>query len=219
MRFYNNLAECLLFGAFEQAKDSTNRNYGGTGLGLSISKQLVELQHGKIWVESEEGTGSTFYFELPIVATAVDTIDEDLISGDRLKTMAASLKGIRILLAEDNEFNQMIAQDDLSYYIDEVKIEVAGNGALAVEKFKTGEYDLILMDVQMPEMNGFEATQTIRKMEQARGSEKRIPIIAMTASLLKSEIDSCYDAGMNDYIPKPYQPEELIAPLFHGLKG
>ena len=219
MRFYKNLAECLLFGAFEQAKDSTNRNYGVTGLGLSISKQLVELQHGKIWVESEEGTGSTFYFELPIVATAVDTIDEDLISGDRLKTMAASLKGIRILLAEDNEFNQMIAQDDLSYYIDEVKIEVAGNGALAVEKFKTGEYDLILMDVQMPEMNGFEATQTIRKMEQARGSEKRIPIIAMTASLLKSEIDSCYDAGMNDYIPKPYQPEELIAPLFHGLKG
>ena len=88
------------------------------------------------------------------------------------------------------------------------------NGALAVEKFKSGNYDLILMDVQMPEMNGFEATQKIREIEKLAEGETRIPIIAMTASLLKTEIDSCRQAGMNNYIPKPYKAEELIAPIF-----
>ena len=207
-----------IFEAFEQAKDSTTRNFGGTGLGLSISKQLVELQNGKIWAKSEEGQGSTFYVELPLVAAAVDAIGQDLITADRLKMMTASLKGVRILLAEDNDFNQMIAQDDLSFYIEDLKINVVQNGTLAVEKFQTGNYDLILMDVQMPEMNGFEATQKIRALEKAAGNKNRIPIIAMTASLLKSEIDHCYESGMNNYIPKPYQPEELIAPIYQELK-
>jgi len=203
-----------IFGAFEQAKDSTTRNYGGTGLGLSISKQLVELQQGKIWAESEEGQGSTFFVELPLVAAAANAVSENLITEDKLKTMAASLEGIRILLAEDNAFNQMIAQDDLSFFIKNVKIDVVENGVLAVEKFKSGNYDLILMDVQMPEMNGFEATQKIREIEKLAEGETRIPIIAMTASLLKTEIDSCRQAGMNNYIPKPYKAEELIAPIF-----
>ncbi|MEZ4953867.1 MAG: tetratricopeptide repeat protein [Saprospiraceae bacterium] len=207
-----------IFGAFQQANDSISRHYGGTGLGLSISKQLVELQNGKIWVESEENQGSTFFVELPLVAAAADAIDQNLITGDKLKTMAASLKGIRILLAEDNEFNQMIAQDDLSYYIEEVKIDSVKNGALAVEKFKTGDYDLILMDVQMPEMNGFEAARMIREIEEKEGKGNAIPIIAMTASLLKSEVDNCYAAGMDNYIPKPYKAEELIGPIFKEIK-
>ena len=113
----------------------------------------------------------------------------------------------------------MIAQDDLSYYIEDVTIDTVENGALAIEKFKTNTFDLILMDVQMPEMNGFEATQSIREIEKSEGRTTTIPIIAMTASLLKTEIDSCYDAGMNNYIPKPYKLEELIVPIFNELKS
>ena len=205
-----------IFGAFEQAKDFTSRHYGGTGLGLSISKQLVELQQGKIWVESEEDKGSTFFFELPFIAAAANAVSDNLITEERLQKMTDSLQGIRILLAEDNAFNQMIAQDDLSYFIKNVKIDVVENGAQAVEKFQQENYDLILMDVQMPEMNGFEATRLIRILE--KGKETRIPIIAMTASLLKSEIDHCHEAGMDNYIPKPYQPEELIVPIYEEVK-
>jgi len=126
---------------------------------------------------------------------------------------------IRILIAEDNPFNQMIAQDDLSYYINDVTIDTVENGALAIEQFNNASYDLILMDVQMPEMNGFEATEKIRAIEKSAGKGTRIPIIAMTASLLKKEIDQCFSAGMDNYIPKPYKPEELIGPIFKELRS
>jgi signal transduction histidine kinase/ActR/RegA family two-component response regulator/Tfp pilus assembly protein PilF len=207
-----------IFGAFKQAKDSTTRHFGGTGLGLSISKQLVELQKGKIWLESTEGSGSTFYATLPLQIANAGEEETDLISEEKLKMMTASLQGIHILIAEDNPFNQMIAQDDLSYYINGVSISTVGNGALAVEKFKKNTYDLILMDVQMPEMNGFEAVKKIREIEKLENRDISIPIIAMTASLMKTEIDSCYKVGMDNYIPKPYTIEELIRPIFNELK-
>ena len=210
--------QASIFGAFEQAKNSTAPHFGGTGLGLSISKQLVELQQGSIGLESTEGSGSTFYVTLPLNIADADAVGADLISEEKLKTMATSLEGIRILFAEDNPFNQMIAQDDLSYYINGITIKTVENGTLAVEAFKTASYDLILMDVQMPEMNGFEATEKIRAIEKSEGKETRIPIIAMTASLLKTEIDNCYDAGMDNYIPKPYKPEELIGPIYEEVK-
>ena len=207
-----------IFTAFEQASGSTTRKYGGTGLGLSISQQLVEVQNGKIWVESEEGVGSKFYFELPLIKASINaTSDEELITADKLKTMAQSLKGMRILLAEDNDFNQMIATDDLNYYIDGLHLDIANNGAEAVSKAKTGQYDVILMDVQMPELDGFDATREIRAFE-ASENKPNISIIAMTASLLESEIDNCYKAGMNDYIPKPYKPEQLIGVLFNASR-
>jgi signal transduction histidine kinase/CheY-like chemotaxis protein len=208
-----------VFGAFEQAKDSTTRHFGGTGLGLSISKQLVELQEGYIWVDSTEGVGSSFYITLPLHVAQEDAVGAGLISEEKLKNMAASLEGIRILLAEDNPFNQMIALDDLSYYIKGVSIDTVENGLMAIAQFNTAAYDLILMDVQMPEMNGFEATLRIRKIENQKSSTSRIPIIAMTASLLKTEIDSCYKAGMDNYIPKPYSLEELIGPIFKELRS
>jgi len=133
--------------------------------------------------------------------------------------MADSLQGIRILIAEDNPFNQMIAQDDLSFHIKGIQIETVENGTLAVEKFKTEQFDLILMDVQMPEMNGFDATRKIREIEKQENRKDAIPIIAMTASLLKTEINSCFEAGMNNYIPKPYSTEELIRPIFKELRA
>ncbi|MFT6781438.1 MAG: signal transduction histidine kinase/Tfp pilus assembly protein PilF [Saprospiraceae bacterium] len=207
-----------IFDAFEQAEGSISRQYGGTGLGLSISQQLTQLQGGKIWVESQEGVGSTFYVELPLLLAPIDAVGHDLISGEKLNQMAGSLTGIRVLLAEDNNFNQMIAMDDLSYYIKDVKMDIVADGLEAVNKFENGHYDLILMDVQMPNMNGFDATRAIRDLESKKGVKKPISIIAMTASLLKSEIDSCYNAGMDNYIPKPYKAEELIGPIYEELK-
>ena len=208
-----------IFTAFEQAKGSTARQYGGTGLGLSISKQLVELQEGKIWLESKEGAGSSFYITLPLTIAADNANVDGLISEEKLKAMTDSLQGIRILIAEDNPFNQMIAQDDLTFHIEGIQLKTVENGALAVEKFKTEDFDLILMDVQMPEMNGFEATRKIREIEKQEGRKVVIPIIAMTASLLKTEVDSCFKAGMDNYIPKPYSTEELIAPIFKELNS
>ncbi|MGK0385867.1 MAG: signal transduction histidine kinase/AmiR/NasT family two-component response regulator [Patiriisocius sp.] len=206
-----------IFTAFEQAKESITRHYGGTGLGLSISKQLVGLLGGKIWLKSTEGEGSTFYVSLPLTLAAANVSVEGLISEEKLKAMTLSLKDIRILIAEDNPFNQMIAQDDLSYYLKGITIDTVENGALALEKFNTNAYDLILMDVQMPEMNGFEATKKIREIEKLGKKEVGIPIIAMTASLLKTEVDSCFEAGMDNYIPKPYTTEELIGPIYMEL--
>ena len=208
-----------IFAAFEQAKNSTARHFGGTGLGLSISKQLVELQEGEIWLESNEGIGSSFYVTLPLTIAEANATVDGLISEEKLKAMTDSLKGIRVLIAEDNPFNQMIAKDDLIFHIDGIQLEIVKNGFLAVEKFKTENFDLILMDVQMPETNGFEATREIREIEQQEKRTIAIPIIAMTASLLKTEINSCFEAGMDNYIPKPYSTEELIGPIFKELRA
>ena len=207
-----------IFTAFEQAKGSTARHYGGTGLGLSISKQLVELQQGIIWLESDEGKGSSFFISLPLSIAEENATVDGLISEEKLKAMTDSLQGIRVLIAEDNPFNQMIAQDDLTFHIKGIQLETVENGALAVEKFKAEDFDLILMDVQMPEMNGFEATKSIREIEKKEGRKDTVPIIAMTASLLKTEVDSCFKAGMDNYIPKPYTTEELIGPIFKELR-
>ena len=208
-----------IFAAFEQAKNSTTRNFGGTGLGLSISKQLIELQHGKISLESTEEVGSTFYVILPLIVAKSNAVGADLISKEKLKEMANSLQGIRVLIAEDNPFNQMIAQDDLTFLIQGIQIETVENGTLAVEKFKEEKFDLIIMDAQMPEMNGFDAARKIWKIEIQENINIAIPIIAMTASLLKTEINSCFEAGMDNYIPKPYSTEELIGPIFKELRA
>ncbi|MGK0279150.1 MAG: signal transduction histidine kinase/BarA-like signal transduction histidine kinase [Litorivivens sp.] len=203
-----------VFAAFEQASKTTTRKHGGTGLGLNISQQLVKMQDGKIWVESEVGVGSKFYFELPLIKVSINaTSDDELITEDRLKTMAKSLKGMRILLAEDNDFNQIIASDDLNFHIEDLHLDIVENGAQALSKAKTGQYDVILMDVQMPEMDGFDATREIRVFETAE-NKPNISIVAMTVSLLESEIDNCYKAGMDDCIPKPYTPEQLISVLY-----
>jgi CheY-like chemotaxis protein len=207
-----------IFKSFEQVNDSTSRKHGGTGLGLAITKHLITLQNGTIWVESQENMGSTFFFELPLIPVEIHKSLAHQITEDQLKEMAATLAGKNILLVEDDELNTIIAQEDLEYYIDDVSIGFAENGREAVQQFETGHYDLILMDIQMPELNGYEATQAIRKIEAANGTTKPIRIIAMTASLLKSEIELCYAAGMDGYIPKPYKMEELIGGMYEVHK-
>lgn len=205
-----------IFDAFQQGEKGSANRLGGTGLGLNISRRLVELLGGNIWVESEAGKGSSFFVSLPLVEADEKQADEAQTPEVRIKEMGKALRGIQILLVEDNEFNQMIAEDDLAHYIPHVKIDKAIHGGIACSKYETGSYDLILMDVQMPEVDGIEASLRIREWEKAQGKSP-IPIIAMTASLLKSEVNLCLEAGMDSYIPKPYQIEELIGTIYGEL--
>ncbi len=199
-----------IFESFEQAYSDTSRKFGGTGLGLSISKKLVELHNGSIWVESKKGKGSQFHFIIPY---AIAEAKVEVIAMEGVNTnVADALKGIRILLVEDNAFNIVVAQEELEDAIERVHVEVAENGLIAVEKLKSTTFDVILMDIQMPVMNGFEATQLIRNME---GAKANTPIIAMTANVLKEEVDLCYQAGMNDFIGKPFDTRELLNKIFN----
>jgi signal transduction histidine kinase/ActR/RegA family two-component response regulator len=198
-----------IFKSFEQAYSDTSRKFGGTGLGLSISKKLVELQHGKIWVESEKGKSSQFHFTIPY--EIAETITQET-NAEFSENIAGALKGINILLVEDNQFNVVVAQEELEDAIEGVNVEVAENGAIAVEKLKTFTFDIILMDVQMPIMNGYEATKAIRAFDDEKA---KTPIIAMTANVLKDEVDLCYQAGMNDFIGKPFDINELLQKIFN----
>ncbi len=195
-----------IFKSFEQAYSDTTRKFGGTGLGLSISKKLVELHEGNIWVESEKDKGSQFHFTIAYdVAKDVSVEKETLIISEN--NTAEQLKGIKVLLVEDNQFNAVVAQEELEDAIENVVIDVAENGAIAVEKVKSIDFDIILMDVQMPIINGYEATEKIRALSNGKANT---PIIAMTANVLKEEVDKCYEAGMNDFIGKPFDTETLL---------
>lgn len=201
--------EDKIFKSFEQAYSDTSRKFGGTGLGLSISKKLVELHNGKIWVESEKGKGSRFHFTIAYKMAA------EKVENAKAKTtntnITEALKGINILIVEDNQFNAVVAQEELEDAIEGVTVEVAENGAIAVEKLRSSHFDIILMDVQMPVMNGYEATKAIRALNNDKAGT---PIIAMTANVLKEEVDLCQQAGMNDFIGKPFDTSELIQKIY-----
>ena len=194
-----------IFHKFTQADSSINRKYGGTGLGLAISKNLVESMGGSLAVESTVGKGSLFRASFPLRLAQGEG------AAAPMSTTAAAVNPIqssrsRILLVEDYPPNVMVAQiflDQFGYDSD-----VAGNGAEAVELFKKGGYDLILMDVQMHGMNGFEATKAIRAYEQQQNL-RAVPIIGMTAHAIAGDREKCLAAGMNDYVSKPYEPADL----------
>ncbi|MCS6830606.1 MAG: ATP-binding protein [bacterium] len=193
-----------IFEEFAQADGSINRRYGGTGLGLAISKKLVEMMGGHIGVQSEPGKGSTFWIDLtlPVAEVVYQPVDTTISSLPRFTRC-------RVLLAEDNEVNRLVAVKMLETL--GCSVDIAVNGAEAVDKALGCEYDLILMDVQMPEMDGYEATQRIRAVERATG-EHRI-IVAMTAHSLESDRRACLDAGMDDYLSKPVKRERLAEML------
>ncbi len=194
-------AQLAIFQKFTQADASTTRKYGGTGLGLAISKQLVELMGGAIGLASEEGVGSRFYFELPLETTVADAVTPILIPPSR------RFEGARVLIADDNVVNQKL----LSVMLERrgCVAEIASNGAEAAAMACTGSYSLILMDCQMPEVDGFEATRRVRKFLGRNAP----PVIAVTARAMEEDRQLCLDAGMCDHLVKPIGAASVDAML------
>jgi signal transduction histidine kinase len=194
-----------IFESFSQASSDTTRKYGGTGLGLTISKQLIELQGGAIKVTSELGKGTAFTFHLAYQIGKVEDVGKAIIHDS--DASPDELKGLNILLVEDNPFNQMVAVDTLTDLVKEINIDVADNGKIALDMLGTKDYDTILMDVQMPEMDGFEATQRIRALPRPKSAT---PIMAMTANVTNDEVEKCFESGMDQYISKPFAQQDLV---------
>jgi len=222
-----------LFSPFQQAETNASRRFGGTGLGLAICKQIARLMNGKIWVESEPGKGSTFIFTVQL--KHIDQIRENAEAESSLDSNAnqLSFKGRRLLLAEDVEINREILMSLLEPV--EIEIDCAVNGKEAVDMFTSSpeKYDLIFMDMQMPQMDGLEATRNIRQFETdlekaesasraeggtRNGKHKPVPVIAMTANVFKEDVVRCISAGMNAHIGKPLDYAEVIQILTQYLK-
>lgn len=211
-----------IFDKFTQADSSINRKYGGTGLGLSITKNFVEMMKGKISVESIVGNGTSFTVYLPLALKRI--IAEEVPKQATVSSLpkiiekdapaaTGSNDNACVLLVEDYQPNALVA----GLYLEQFGFnhDVAENGLTAIEKFKQKEYHAILMDVQMHGLDGYQTTQEIRKFEKS-AHKKRIKIIGMTAHALPGDKERCLEAGMDDYLPKPFNPEELRAKLTAG---
>jgi CheY-like chemotaxis protein len=193
----------LLFRSFSQVDDSDTRGYGGAGLGLAISREIAERMGGTIGFESEEGVGSTFTFTVPLGADGIESEAATEAETEEPAASAAPLPdtGVkpRLLIAEDDPITRKVI--GMMLQRSNYDPDFAENGLQAVEMWEKGEYDLILMDMQMPRMDGFEATRAIREKERERGCH--IPIVALTAHALKEDEEKCLAAGMDSYIAKP----------------
>jgi CheY-like chemotaxis protein len=190
-----------IFESFSQLDTSTTKNYQGTGLGLAISKRLVEIMKGKIGVQSTGGKGSVFWLVIPLKA---EMPEEEIFDESRIIEL---LKEFRILMVEDNLINQKISKVILEK--SGCKLDVANNGKEGLEKYKENPYDLILMDIQMPVMDGLEATRQIRQYEKKQG-ERHAFIVALTANALESDRKKAKESGMDGFIAKPFNPKELL---------
>ena len=198
-----------IFESFSQANNRLNKSFGGTGLGLSIVKSIISLCQGDLWVESELNRGSTFYFELPFEIGSAKTKEENL--NDKLNEEKL-LKGKKILIVEDNKLNQVVAKRTLEHW--GCLTESAMDGFEAIEKIKKTDFDIILMDIQMPGIDGFETTGRIRKELKIE-----IPIIAMTAYSNTEIKGECLKVGMNEVVSKPFKKSELRKTLSNQLQN
>jgi len=200
-------AQKTLFNAFTQADGSTTRKYGGTGLGLAIVNQLVEMMGGVLGVDSVEGEGSEFWF-----TASFSCADEKLVTAEQPVVADRRLPlNSKVLLVEDNPINQMVAQKMLEKV--GLKAKLANNGIEALQCLQDEVFDLVLMDCQMPEMDGFDATREIRNLEIKALNQKPVPVVAMTANVMSGDRERCLEFGMDDYIGKPVQREQLEAIL------
>ena len=206
-------AQKLIFDDFSQADISTTRRFGGTGLGLSVSSQLVKLMGGAIGVESTLGEGARFWFSLPLKLSTEDVILEQakvecasVTTYDNSRTIRKKYNA-SVLVAEDGEVNQLVIAGIMGIF--DCNPIVVDNGAAAVEVFSNRQMDIIFMDIQMPEMDGVEATAKIRELEKSSRSADRIPIIALTANAMEGARDKYLNAGMDDYLTKPIDIEEF----------
>jgi CheY-like chemotaxis protein len=197
-----------IFERFEQATSETTRKFGGSGLGLAIIRNLLWLQDTNIHVNSKPGEGSEFFFELKFGLSKLKDPEEK--RKENLKEFESEdIASTHILLVEDNEMNMKVAKRFLQRW--DYKIDTAENGLEALDKFKANSYDLILMDLHMPEMDGWEASTAIREFEN--GTSRKTPIIALTADVMINDLDKLYSAGMNDYVTKPFNSNELKAKI------
>ena len=203
-----------LFSSFTQADTSTTRLYGGTGLGLAICRRLLDQMGGQIWVESEIGAGATFHVRLPL---AVGTDPVPAVAAEAPKPASARAvhsdhleRTHRVLLVEDNSINQRVASAMLTQL--GVDVVIADDGRQALQKYSPGAFDLLLMDVHMPDMDGHTATRELRAREAAR-AWPRVPIIALTATVLDADRQACEASGMDDFLPKPFAKKSLEAAL------
>lgn len=207
-----------IFDAFSQGDSSTTRKFGGTGLGLTISNNLLHLMDSHLNLKSQPNIGSEFYFEVTLQAsdettTEATTITASTSNKEKIQFSTTNLKNYKIFVIEDNKINMLLAKTLVKQIVPNATIYEAENGKEAVEKFEIIKPDLILMDIQMPIMNGYEATKEIRKTEKG----KFIPIIALTAGTIVGEKEKCLEAGMNDYISKPIIKEILQTKLVQWL--
>ena len=209
-------AQKIIFERFTQARSDTTRKYGGSGLGLSIVKMIVDQRKGEIHLDSTLGKGTTFTIMIPFNKSIKKQVDSDSnsLSGTEVqKPKVFSLNHLKILLVEDNLMNQALAKSRMKSW--NCKIDIADNGKIALKQLEHTMYDLILMDIQMPEMDGYEATKRIRKLKPPICE---IPIIAMTANASSNDEEKSLKTGMNDYISKPFNPETLYNKIINHTK-
>jgi signal transduction histidine kinase/CheY-like chemotaxis protein/HPt (histidine-containing phosphotransfer) domain-containing protein len=195
-----------IFNSFQQAGQDTSRRFGGTGLGLTIAQQLVKLRNSEIKVESKIGSGSTFYFDFQYKKASLT----DYTTYHSLQNVGvvSDFKDIKILLVEDNEYNQIVAVESLLRHLEHCEIQVANNGKEAITLLEQSDYDIILMDINMPEMDGYEATRIIRN--ELASPKAEIPIIALTAFAFEEE-EKCLQIGMNAIVTKPFKINQLLS--------
>jgi len=209
-------AQKIIFERFTQARSDTTRKYGGSGLGLAIVKMIVDQRKGEIHLDSTLGKGTTFTITIPFNKCIQEQVSGDrnsLLGQENNKPKVFSLKHLKILLVEDNLMNQALAKSRMKSW--NCNIDIADNGVIALEKIENSIYDLILMDIQMPEMDGFETTKRIRKLKPPICE---IPIIAMTADASSNDEEKSLKTGMNDYISKPLNPESLYNKIIYHTK-